>query len=111
MLLNQMENIGSGMMNSFQIAQKTRDNCICKVSTSADKAKHLGYLLNTDTIHINNDQRIWKAKQKLIEIIEGGYIKPKYRDDLKLPGAGGRTAMAMAVKGFKAQERFQLMMN
>ena len=62
-----------------------------------------GYLLNTDTIHINNDQRIWKAKQKLIEIIEGGYIKPKYRDDLKLPGAGGRTAMAMAVKGFKAQ--------
>ena len=59
--------------------------------------------MNTDTIHINNDQRIWKAKQKLIEIIEGVYIKPKYRDDLKLPGAGGRTAMAMAVKGFKAQ--------
>ena len=33
----------------------------------------------------------------------GEFIKPKYRDDLKLPGAGGRTAMAMAVKGFKAQ--------
>ena len=104
MLLNQMENIGSGMMNSFQIAQKSFETiAFAKVSTSADKAKHLGYLLNTDTIHINNDQRIWKAKQKLIEIIEGGYIKPKYRDDLKLPGAGGRTAMAMAVKGFKAQ--------
>ena len=104
MLLNQMENTGKGIMNSFQIAQKSFETiAFAKVSTSADKAKQLGYLLNTDTIHINNDQRIWKAKQKLIEINEAGYIKPKYRNDLKLPGAGGRTAMAMAIKGFKAQ--------
>ena len=30
-------------------------------------------------------------------------MPPKYNDGLKLPGAGGRTAMAMALKGFKLQ--------
>ena len=38
-----------------------------------------------------------------LSLIEEGYKPPTYRDDLKLPGAGGRTAIAMVVKGFKAQ--------
>jgi len=42
------------------------------------------------------------AKDKALELAEK-YDPPKYRDDLKLPGAGGRTAMAMALKGFKVQ--------
>ena len=55
-----------------------------------------------DTIILNNDHRIWAAKQKALELIDG-YKPPKYRDDLKLPGAGGRTAIATVVKGLKAQ--------
>jgi 3-hydroxyacyl-CoA dehydrogenase len=43
------------------------------------------------------------AKEKTLELINNGYEPPIYRDDLKLPGSGGRTAMAMAIKGFKAQ--------
>ena len=31
------------------------------------------------------------------------YRAPNYRDDLKLPGKGGRTAMTIALKGFKMQ--------
>ncbi len=32
-----------------------------------------------------------------------GYKPPVYRDDIKLPGVGGRTTIKMAIKGFKAQ--------
>ena len=104
MILNLMENSGAGRMNSFQVAQKAFETIgFAKVATSADEAKFLGYLLKTDTIILNNDQRIWAAKQKVLELINDNYQPPEYRNDLKLPGAGGRTAMAMALKGFKAQ--------
>jgi 3-hydroxyacyl-CoA dehydrogenase len=104
MILNLMENSGRGRMNSFQVAQKAFETIgFAKVATSGEEAKYLGYLLKTDTIVLNNDQRIWIAKQKALELVGNDYIPPQYRDDLKLPGAGGRTAMAMALKGFKAQ--------
>ena len=104
MILILMENSGAGRMNSFQVAQKAFETIgFAKVATSADEAKFLGYLLKTDTIILNNDQRIWAAKQKVLELINDNYQPPEYRNDLKLPGAGGRTAMAMALKGFKAQ--------
>jgi len=103
LLLHMMENSGKGRMNSFQIAQKAFETIgFAKVATSADEAKYIGYLLKTDTIVMNNDHRIATAKQKAIEISEN-YEPPIYRDDLKLPGMGGRTAMTMALKGFKAQ--------
>jgi len=104
MILNLMENSGRGRMNSFQVAQKAFETIgFAKVATSAEEAKFLGYLLKTDTIVLNNDQRIWMAKQKALELVGNDYTPPQYRDDLKLPGSGGRTAMAMALKGFKAQ--------
>ncbi len=103
MILNLMENSGKGRMNAFQVSQKAFETIgFAKVATSADEAKFVGYLLKTDTIVLNNDQRIYAAKQKAIEIAEG-YEPPQYREDLKLPGTGGRTAMAMAIKGFKVQ--------
>jgi len=104
MILNLMENSGKGRMNAFQVAQKAFETVgFAKVATSAEEAKFLGYLLKTDTIVLNNDHRIWTAKQKALELINNEYEPPTYRDDLKLPGSGGRTAMAMAIKGFKAQ--------
>ena len=104
MILNLMENSGRGRMNSFQVAQKAFETIgFAKVATSGEEAKYLGYLLKTDTIVLNNDQRIWMAKQKALELVGNDYIPPQYREDLKLPGAGGRTAMTMALKGFKAQ--------
>jgi 3-hydroxyacyl-CoA dehydrogenase len=104
LLLNLMENAGTrGRLNVFPIVQKAFETIgFAKVATSAEEAKHLGYLLKTDTIVLNDDERIYRAKQKALELLEG-YTPPKYRDDLKLPGAGGRTAMTMALKGFKAQ--------
>ena len=98
-----MENRGRGRVNAYQIAQKAFETIgFAKVATSADEAKYIGYLLKTDTIVMNNDHRIWTAKQKALELVED-YEPPQYRDDLKLPGSGGRTALAMALKGFKVQ--------
>ena len=104
LIMNLIENSGSkGRLNAFQISQKAFETIgFAKVATSADEAKFVGYLLKTDTIVLNNDHRIWTAKQKAMELM-GGYKSPEYRDDIKLPGVGGRTTLKMAIKGFKAQ--------
>ena len=102
MILNAMDS-GTGRMGAFQKIQKTFETVgFAKVATSADEAKHLGYLKKNDTVVLNRDYLIQTAKDKAIELMEG-YQPPTYRDDLKLPGAGGRTAMSMALKGFKMQ--------
>ncbi len=102
MILNAMDG-GTGRMGAFQKIQKTFETVgFAKIATSADEAKHLGYLKKNDTIVLNRDHLIQTAKEKALELADG-YDPPVYRDDLKLPGAGGRTAMAMALKGFKMQ--------
>jgi len=102
MILNAMDG-GTGRMGAFQKIQKTFETVgFAKVATSADEAKHLGYLKKDDTVILNRDYLIQTAKDKAIELTEG-YQPPTYRDDLKLPGAGGRTALSMALKGFKMQ--------
>ena len=102
MILNAMDG-GTGRMGAFQKIQKTFETVgFAKVATSADEAKHLGYLKKDDTVVLNRDHLIQTAKNKALELADG-YEPPKYRDNLKLPGAGGRTAMSMALKGFKLQ--------
>ena len=102
MILNAMDG-GTGRMGAFQKIQKTFETVgFAKVATSADEAKHLGYLKKDDTIVLNRDHLIQTAKNKALELADG-YEPPTYRDNLKLPGAGGRTALSMALKGFKMQ--------
>ena len=102
MILNAMDG-GTGRMGAFQKIQKTFETVgFAKVATSADEAKHLGYLKKDDTVVLNRDHLIQTAKDKALELADG-YEPPTYRDNLKLPGAGGRTALSMALKGFKMQ--------
>ena len=102
MILNAMEE-GKGRMGAFQKIQKAFETIgFAKVATSADEAKYLGLLKKDDTVILNRDHLIQAAKDKALEIADG-YIPPKYNDGLKLPGTGGRTALAMALKGFKVQ--------
>ncbi len=104
LLLNLMENAGrNGRLNVFAVVQKAFETIgFAKVSMGAEDAKRLGYLLRTDTVVVNPDQLVWAARQKALEMADG-YTPPAYRDDLKLPGIGARTAMATALKGFRAQ--------
>ncbi len=102
MILNAMDG-ETNRMGAFQKIQKTFETIgFAKVATSADEAKHLGLLKKEDTIIMNRDYLIQAAKDKTLELASG-YVPPQYNDSLKLPGAGGRTAMAMALKGFKVQ--------
>ncbi len=104
LIFNLMANSGkSGALNVFPIVQKAFETIgFGKVATSANHAQSMGYLLKTDTVVMNRDQLLWHAKHKAMEL-SADYTLPEYRDDIKLPGAGGRTAMLMALKGFKAQ--------
>ena len=102
MILNAMDE-GNGRMGAFQKIQKTFETIgFAKVATGAYEAKHLGLLKQDDTIIMNRDYLIQAAKNKALELADG-YSPPEYNDSLKLPGAGGRTAMAMALKSFKLQ--------
>ena len=103
MILNAFEDENVGRMGAFQKIQKAFESIgFAKVATSADHAKSIGYLRQDDTVILNRDFLLRTAKNKAIELA-GDYQAPKYQDDLKLPGAGGRTALKIALKGFKVQ--------
>ena len=102
MILNAMD-LGTNRMGAFQKIQKTFETVgFAKIAKSADEAKHLGYLKKDDTIILNSRHLLKAAKEKAMEL-SISYRAPNYRDDLKLPGKGGRTAMTIALKGFKMQ--------
>ena len=102
MILNAMD-LGTNRMGAFQKIQKTFETVgFAKIAKSADEAKHLGYLKKDDTIILNSKHLLKAAKEKAMEL-SISYRAPNYRDDLKLPGKGGRTAMTIALKGFKMQ--------
>ncbi len=99
MILNALNQ--TSRMGAFQKIQKVFETIgFAKIATSADEAKRLGYLNDTDTIILNKDHLIKSAKIKALELL-CDYEAPNYRRDLKLPGKGGRTALNIALKGFK----------
>ena len=103
LLLNLFANAGKRPMSPFQTAQKAFETIgFAKVATSGEEAKFVGYFLKTDTIVLNSEHLIKVAKDKVLELIDG-YEPPAYRDDIKLPGSGGRTVLNLAIKGFKMQ--------
>jgi 3-hydroxyacyl-CoA dehydrogenase len=102
MILNAVED-DKGTTGSFQKIQKAFETIgFAKVSTSAHEAKDLGLLKEDDTIILNRDHLIQAAKGKALELLDS-YSPPIYNSGLKLPGAGGRTAMSIALKGFRLQ--------
>ena len=102
MILNAVED-DKGTTGSFQKIQKTFETiAFAKVSTSAHEAKDLGLLKEDDTIILNRDHLIQTAKGKALELLDS-YSPPAYNRGLKLPGTGARTAMTIALKGFRLQ--------
>ncbi len=104
LILNLMANAGNKPLNPFQMAQNAFQTIgFAKVATSAAEAQYVGYFLKSDTVVLNSEHLIKAAKDKALELVDAGYEPPRYRDDIKLPGAGGRLAMNSAIKGFKMQ--------
>ena len=75
---------------------------LAKVAKSAAEAKELKLLRASDGISMNRDRLLFDAKQRALELLVAGY-KPPEPKELRLPGPTGRTALQLAVDGFRLQ--------
>ncbi len=71
------------------------------VAKSAADAKELGFLRPTDGVTMNRDRLLADAKAKALALADG--YAPPAPPEFRLPGASGRTALALAVEGFQAR--------
>jgi 3-hydroxyacyl-CoA dehydrogenase len=81
------------------IAQAFETIGMAKVSKSAAEAKEMLFLSTTDGITMNKDRLLSDAKAKALKLVQD-YVPPNpgiYR----LPGAGAKTAMDIAINNFK----------
>jgi 3-hydroxyacyl-CoA dehydrogenase len=72
-----------------------------KVGTSAAESRDLLYLRPWDGITMNRRRVLADAKARALELVDG--YAPPPAPVVKLPGATGRAALDMAVKGFQLQ--------
>lgn len=101
LLLNLMDEMKERRVAPFQVAQRALEVIgFARVSTSASEAKELGYLRKRDEIVMNIDHLIKRAKEVTLELVDD-YAPPPYRDDIHLPGKGGRTAITVTLKGLR----------
>jgi 3-hydroxyacyl-CoA dehydrogenase len=75
---------------------------LAKVAKSAAEAKELKLLRASDGISMNRDRLLFDAKQRALELLAAGYKAPEPKE-LRLPGPTGRTALHLAVDGFRLQ--------
>lgn len=73
-----------------------------KVATSAHEAFNFGLLDATkDKVVVNQDRVIAEAKQKVLDLYDAGYTKPRMRDDILVLGRTGLSALYAGVAGFE----------
>ncbi|MDJ0278215.1 3-hydroxyacyl-CoA dehydrogenase NAD-binding domain-containing protein [Sphingomonas sp. 2R-10] len=72
-----------------------------RVSKSAAEAREMALLRRSDGITMNRDRLLADAKAKALALVEG-YVAPE-PPVFRLPGAGGRVAIADTVKSFRAK--------
>ena len=71
------------------------------VAKSAANAMELGFLRATDGVTMNRDRLLADAKVRALALVDG-YAPPK-PPTFRLPGEGGKAALALAVEGFAAR--------
>jgi 3-hydroxyacyl-CoA dehydrogenase len=70
---------------------------MAQVAMSAQEAKDLMYLRETDGITMNKSRLLFDAKKKALEMAKD--FKPEVPFDMQLPGPAGHAAFSMAVEG------------
>ncbi|MFQ5707282.1 MAG: 3-hydroxyacyl-CoA dehydrogenase NAD-binding domain-containing protein [bacterium] len=92
-LENNMQAMHQARTGPFPIVQKAFETIgYARVSTSAKEAVKLGYLSKEDRIVINSQHLLFEAKQTVLEL-SNEFVPPHPREDLILPGEGGRLAI------------------
>jgi 3-hydroxyacyl-CoA dehydrogenase len=70
---------------------------MARVSTSAAEARDLGFLREGDLITMNRDRLIEDAKQTALALVREGYVPPRRRTDIAVPGEPALAAIKLAV--------------
>lgn len=73
---------------------------MAKVSTSGHDAKKLGYLRETDRVLLNQDRRIYEAKQAVLRMAQAGY-EPIPEERVRVAGAEGKAALTLGAIGMR----------
>ena len=68
-----------------------------KVATSAEEARGLGFLSESDVITMNRDRVLADAKARALELARGGYEPPIPRTDIPAPGESILATLKMGV--------------
>jgi 3-hydroxyacyl-CoA dehydrogenase len=68
-----------------------------KVATSADEARGLGFLSDSDRITMNRERVLSDAKTRALELARAGYEPPIPRTDIPAPGESLVAALKMGV--------------
>ncbi|MBW2047824.1 MAG: 3-hydroxyacyl-CoA dehydrogenase [Deltaproteobacteria bacterium] len=68
------------------VARAFETIAMAKVSTSGPEAVKLGYLRPTDKMTVNRDYLIEDAKKTVLAMNMEGYVPPRPRDDIRVPG-------------------------
>jgi 3-hydroxyacyl-CoA dehydrogenase len=73
-----------------------------KVSTSAQEAMDMGYLMKgRDQIVLNRSRLIAEAKQAALELADNGYTMPTKRTDIKVQGKAGIALFKAGIKSMR----------
>lgn len=97
--IKQLSNMPNGVDFDLQtVANKVFETiAMAKVSTSAAEAKRNGFLNKNDHISVNSDHLIFDAKQRVIELHDGGY-QPPIRKKIPVVGETGYATLLLGAQ-------------
>jgi 3-hydroxyacyl-CoA dehydrogenase len=72
-----------------------------KVSTSAEEARAMGFLRETDGVTLQRDALLYEAKQTVLGLHRAGYRRPRQRT-FRLPGESGYATLRSALQQMRA---------
>ncbi|MEO9475400.1 MAG: 3-hydroxyacyl-CoA dehydrogenase NAD-binding domain-containing protein [Cyclobacteriaceae bacterium] len=72
-----------------------------KVATSAEEAKGMHIMKDSDRITLNRSRHLADAKNRVLEIARAGYTQPVMRNDIKVQGRAGMAMFEAGVTGMK----------
>ncbi|HEY6333511.1 MAG TPA: 3-hydroxyacyl-CoA dehydrogenase NAD-binding domain-containing protein, partial [Blastocatellia bacterium] len=97
MVLRATENTVPGEDLLTHLRKVSETIATAKVSTSAVEARELGFLRSTDGITMNRDRLIEDAKQTVLAMVAEGYVQPRPRTDIPVPGETAYAAIKLAI--------------
>ncbi|MEM8940179.1 MAG: 3-hydroxyacyl-CoA dehydrogenase NAD-binding domain-containing protein [Bacteroidota bacterium] len=72
-----------------------------KVATSADEARHMNILKESDEITLNRSRLLTDAKEKVLALSDAGYTQPILRNDVKVQGKSALAMFHAGISGMK----------